>query len=523
MGLLNFFCRLLQSKPAPAKRAPVRPSVEALEDRLVPYALSGNAWPHPERITLSFVPDGTIVGSGANGYIRSNLFATFNSHPGWTQATWQNTILRAAQVWAQQTNINFAIVPDSGAPEGSGSYQQGDPTVGDIRIGGYNFGDGTLAHAFLPPPVNNYSIAGDVHFNTGQPYNIGATYDLFTVAAHEIGHSLGLRESSTATAIMFGYYVGIKARLTSDDIAGVRSIYSNGAPRSVDAYDAAGPINTFATAADISSSIDPTALTAVVSNLDITTAGQASFFTLTAPQGSSQLTVTLQSSGLSLLAPTLTVYAADQATVLGQASGAGQHGTTLTVTIQGVSAGQRFYLKAAGADCSPFGTGAYALTVNLGGGPAAAVALPNTQTANGNTFSAGGGVPDAFVPQDTNRFVQADQEADEAAQLEAQAADLEAQADALLKQTVGLSDDQAHPLQDQAHKIADNAHHLKDQIHHFAQDVFNWRHQAIKDALEAAQKDGDLGDSALGGKSVDDVARDLVFATLAGDLLGYLS
>ena len=30
-------------------------------------------------------------------------------------------ILQAAQTWAQKTNINFVVVPDDGAPTGSGS------------------------------------------------------------------------------------------------------------------------------------------------------------------------------------------------------------------------------------------------------------------------------------------------------------------------------------------------------------------------------------------------------------------
>ena len=56
--------------------------------------------------------------------------------------------------------------------------------MGDIRIGGYNYGPGvsTLAWSFQPPPVNNTSLAGDIQFNTGEAFNIGATYDLNTVA-----------------------------------------------------------------------------------------------------------------------------------------------------------------------------------------------------------------------------------------------------------------------------------------------------------------------------------------------------
>src|SRR5262249_10191015 len=149
---------------------------------------TGTKWPNPQLVTISFVPDGTIVGSNSSGYIYSNLFATFNAK--WATSTWENVILKAAQSWAAQTNLNFFVVSDSGAAIGSGNYQQGDPTMGDIRIGGYSIGTGILAQAYMPPPSNNYSIAGDIQFNTSYTFNIGSTYDLFTVTAHEIGHTL---------------------------------------------------------------------------------------------------------------------------------------------------------------------------------------------------------------------------------------------------------------------------------------------------------------------------------------------
>ena len=39
----------------------VRLEFDSLEARIVPYALAGDVWPHPEMVTISFVPDGTIV------------------------------------------------------------------------------------------------------------------------------------------------------------------------------------------------------------------------------------------------------------------------------------------------------------------------------------------------------------------------------------------------------------------------------------------------------------------------------
>ncbi len=108
-----------------AKRCRPRflPFLELLESRLVPYSVSGASWPHPNLVTLSFVPDGTLLTTNASGNVYSNLFATFNAKFGST-ATWQNQILKAAQVWAQQTNLNFAVVSDDGVSAGAGLASQ---------------------------------------------------------------------------------------------------------------------------------------------------------------------------------------------------------------------------------------------------------------------------------------------------------------------------------------------------------------------------------------------------------------
>src|SRR5262245_56905256 len=103
----------LDNRPFPRKQPSStsprrhRLNLEQLESRLVPYTVSGNAWPAPQLITLSFVPDGTIVSNNGTNPVYSNLFATFNARFG-SASAWQNVVLRAAQSWAQQTNITFA-------------------------------------------------------------------------------------------------------------------------------------------------------------------------------------------------------------------------------------------------------------------------------------------------------------------------------------------------------------------------------------------------------------------------------
>ncbi len=372
--------------PAPSFQTCLR--VEHLETRVVPYSVTGNAWPSPQLITLSFVPDGTLMTVNSSGNVTSNLFATFNAK--WSQNIWQSEILKAAQLWAQQANLNFAVVSDNGTAAGGGKYQQGDPGMGDIRIGGYNLGSTSyLAGAYQPPPANNYSIAGDVDFNTKQNFNIGSTYDIQSVVMHELGHALGLSHTSTYGAVMYPSYSSLKRVLTSDDIAGIQAIYG---ARKPDVYNSNGNANdSFQTAVDISSQIDSNALTAVVNNLDLTTTSSAEYFTVVAPANTSgTLTVNVQSAGISLLRPAVTVYAADQAAVLGSAVGTGYTGSTLSVPITGVNPGDQFYIEVTGADATPFATGNFALSLSLGTAAPPVALSPNTQLLNGSTLQGGG-------------------------------------------------------------------------------------------------------------------------------------
>ncbi|XP_072547229.1 matrix metalloproteinase-20 [Salminus brasiliensis] len=87
---------------------------------------------------------------------------------------------------------------------------------------------GVLAHAFEP----GEGMGGDVHFDDDELWTVGRKksvgYNLFTVAAHELGHSLGLSHSKDPSALMYPKYKYLNAatyKLPEDDTLGIQTLY----------------------------------------------------------------------------------------------------------------------------------------------------------------------------------------------------------------------------------------------------------------------------------------------------------
>jgi hypothetical protein len=314
-------------------------------------------------ITYSIIPDGTSIGG-----IPSDLQQVLSTKSGWRQQ-----IEEAAAVWEAAAGIDLVQVADDGAPIGTAGDQQGDPRFGDIRIGGMPQSGGQLAFAFVPPPSNGGTGAGDLFFNTSQSWQTdGTTYDLETVAIHELGHALGMAHSGIATADMYANYVGAKQMLTPDDAAGIQSIYGARPP------DTAGN-NSYTRAIDITPDINGAGQVALP-NLGINTSNDVDWYKVTAPtQAVGTMTVAMQSSGLSSLIPSVTVYNAGLQ-VAGGSTGT-NYGDTARVTAWGVQPGQVWYIKASAGTTGPGGVGAYGLLVNFGTSPQSAIARPNTAVA----------------------------------------------------------------------------------------------------------------------------------------------
>lgn len=171
-------------------------------------------------VTYSFMAPGIATDGGASV-----------AAPSVPLATWKTEIAAAFAAWSSIANISFVEVADSGhafdAPGASG----------DIRIGWHTFDgpSGVLAHGFYPP-ANGTTAAGDIHFDAAELWKVafgGPGFSIFQVAAHEIGHAIGLDHTGVPASLMNPFYTEAFSGPQADDIAGAKFIYGEHPPAGV--------------------------------------------------------------------------------------------------------------------------------------------------------------------------------------------------------------------------------------------------------------------------------------------------
>ena len=133
----------------------------------------------------------------------------------------ESEILRAFGRWSAVANVSFTSGTDSQAARtvnilfASGSHGDGYPFDGP---------GGVLAHTFYPAPPNPEPIAGDMHLDDDERWQIGANTDVYSVVLHEAGHALGLGHSDNPSDVMYPYY-RLQTDLGSGDISAVQGLY----------------------------------------------------------------------------------------------------------------------------------------------------------------------------------------------------------------------------------------------------------------------------------------------------------
>ncbi|XP_067014359.2 matrix metalloproteinase-14 isoform X2 [Anabrus simplex] len=127
-------------------------------------------------------------------------------------------VKKAFDVWAEYTDLTFTA-KSSGSVHIEIRFETGEHGDGDPFDGR----GGTLAHAYFPV------YGGDAHFDDDEQWTIGQYRgtNLFQVAAHEFGHSLGLSHSDIKAALMAPFYRGYEPAFTlhTDDIEGIQALY----------------------------------------------------------------------------------------------------------------------------------------------------------------------------------------------------------------------------------------------------------------------------------------------------------
>jgi len=219
-------------------------------------------WPNGATITWSYMTPGVglgpsappawsgtnSLGSGAANDIRVKIDAVHGA------GAFNAAVQRAFNKWAAAANITFVNVADQGGDFGT-------VTAPDIRIGAFSFGAGDYSGAagFGPPGDDiNFpdALSGDIAFNSLNNFNIdpgvegaplqtgpGGLYlnDIEGLLIHEIGHTLGIGHSESASAILCGYqsplfngsvcdYTHVHRILAVDDLTAIKNIYGPAPP-----------------------------------------------------------------------------------------------------------------------------------------------------------------------------------------------------------------------------------------------------------------------------------------------------
>jgi len=194
---------IFPASPELVARVPVRACAGAIvqQTTVAEYSGPGYPWPATHGLTLA--------------YVFSQLTEKIPA------ASTQSEILRAFNEWSKAANVNFT----------AGTNAQATQTLNILFARGahgdaYPFDGpgGVLAHTFYPAPPNPEPIAGDMHLDDEERWQVGANTDLFSAVLHETGHALGLMHTDNPADVMYPYY-RLQTHLGAGDIAVVQAMY----------------------------------------------------------------------------------------------------------------------------------------------------------------------------------------------------------------------------------------------------------------------------------------------------------
>ncbi|OCT93196.1 matrix metalloproteinase-18 [Xenopus laevis] len=162
----------------------------------------------------------SIFGGNAAWKKKDLTYRIQNYIPQMTRDEVDQAIQKAFKVWSDVTSLTFTRIYD-----GVSDIEMLFASKDHKDFLPFDGPSGVLAHALAPGD----NMGGDVHFDADEKWTSGsAGVNLFLVAAHELGHSLGLDHSKESNALMYPTYRYINPntfQLPQDDISGIQSLY----------------------------------------------------------------------------------------------------------------------------------------------------------------------------------------------------------------------------------------------------------------------------------------------------------
>ncbi len=160
--------------------------------------------------------DGPGLGSAELTYTIRNAPSSLS------QAEVSAAIDTAFDAWASVVDITFTQVNQTGLRDSI-----------DISFTNIDGSGRTLAQAYFPDDVNPARIAGDIQFDSSEIWEVGNSrgnraFDLVWVAAHEIGHSLGLDHLPEFGSVLQAFVSPNQsfAGLSTSDVTAIRRLYA---------------------------------------------------------------------------------------------------------------------------------------------------------------------------------------------------------------------------------------------------------------------------------------------------------